>query len=78
MNYLTQQSWGVAVGLWWFIGLVIFLLVILLILKTGSSKAKRKKEREILKHRYSRGEIDIIECKRQMQRITEKERFYQH
>ncbi|HRX12933.1 MAG TPA: hypothetical protein P5210_14825, partial [Draconibacterium sp.] len=59
MNYLAQQNWGVAMGLWWIIGIVIFLSVIFLILKTGTSKGKRKKEREILKQRYSRGEIDI-------------------
>ena len=78
MNYIAQQNWGVAMGLWWIIGIVIFLSVIFLILKTGTSKGKRKKEREILKQRYSRGEIDLIEYERQMQRITEKERFYQH
>ena len=78
MNYLAQQNWGVAIGLWWIIGIVIFLLVIFLILKMGTSKGKRKKEREILKQRYSRGEIDITEYERQMQRITEQERFYQH
>lgn len=65
-------------GLWWIIGIVIFLSVIFLILKTGTSKEKRKKERELLKQRYSRGEIDITEYERQMQRITELERFYQH
>jgi uncharacterized membrane protein len=78
MNYLEQQNWGVAMGLWWIIGIVIFLSVIFLILKTGTSKGKRKKEREILKQRYSQGEIDLIEYERQMQRIAEKERFYQH
>lgn len=78
MNYLAQQNWGVAMGLWWIIGIVIFLSVIFLILKTGTSKEKRKKERELLKQRYSRGEIDITEYERQMQRITELERFYQH
>jgi len=78
MNYLAQQNWGVAMGLWWIIGIVIFLSVIFLILKTGTSKGKRKKERELLKQRYSRGEIDITEYERQMQRITELERFYQH
>ena len=78
MNYLAQQNWGVAMGLWWIIGIVIFLSVIFLILKTGTSKGKRKKERELLKQRYSRGEIDITEYERQMQRITEQERFYQH
>ncbi|MBK6285643.1 MAG: hypothetical protein IPF54_25920 [Draconibacterium sp.] len=60
------------------IGIVIFLSVIFLILKTGTSKGKRKKEREILKQRYSQGEIDLIEYERQMQRIAEQERFYQH
>ncbi len=78
MNYLEQQNWGVAMGLWWIIGIVIFLSVIFLILKTGTSKGKRKKEREILKQRYSQGEIDLIEYERQMQRIAEQERFYQH
>ncbi len=78
MNYLAQQNWGVAMGLWWIIGIVIFLSVIFLILKTGTSKGKRKKEREILKQRYSRGEIDITEYERQMQRLTEQDRFYQH
>ncbi len=78
MNYLAQQNWGVAMGLWWIIGIVIFLSVIFLILKTGTSKGKRKKEREILKQRYSQGEIDLIEYERQMQRIAEQERFYQH
>lgn len=78
MNYLAQQGWEVAMGLWWIIGLVIFLLVIFWILKTGTSKRKRKKQRNILKQRYSNGEIDKIEYERQMQRIAEKERFYQH
>lgn len=78
MNYLAQQNWEVAMGLWWIIGIVIFLSVIFLILKTGISKGKRMKERELLKQRYSRGEIDITEYERQMQRITEQERFYQH
>ena len=78
MNYLAQQNWGVAMGLWWIIGIVIFLPVIFLILKTGISKVKRTKGRELLKQRYSRGEIDITEYERQMQRITEQERFYQH
>lgn len=78
MNYLSQQGWGVAMGLWWIIGLVIFLSVIFVILKTGTSKRKRKKQREILNQRYSLGEIDKTEYERQMQNIAEKERFYQH
>ena len=78
MNYLAQQGWGVAMGLWWIIGLVIFLSVIFVILKTGTSKRKRNKQREILNQRYSLGEIDKTEYERQMQNIAEKERFYQH
>ncbi len=78
MNYLAQQDWDVAMGLWWIIGLVIFLGVVFLILKTGTSKRKRKKQREILNQRHSRGEIDKIEYERKMQNIAEKERFYQN
>ncbi len=78
MKYLAQQGWEVAMELWWIFGLVIFLSGIFLILKTGTSKRKRKKQREILKQRYSNGEIDKIEYDRQMQNIAEKERFYQH
>lgn len=78
MNYLAQQGWEVAMGLWWIIGLVIFLSGIFLILKTGTSKRKRKKQREILNQRFSRGEIDKMEYERQMQNIAEKEKLYQH
>ncbi len=78
MNYLAQQGWEVAMGLWWIIGLVILLSGIFLILKTGTSKRKRKKQREILNQRFSRGEIDKMEYERQMQNIAEKEKLYQH
>jgi uncharacterized membrane protein len=78
MNYLTQQGWEVAVGLWWIIGLVIFLGVVFVILKTGTSKRKRQKEREVLSQRLERGEIDQIEYERRLRIIAEKERFYQH
>jgi uncharacterized membrane protein len=78
MNYLTQQGWEVAVGLWWIIGLVIFLGVVFVILKTGTSKRKRQKEREVLSQRLERGEIDQIKYERRLRIIAEKERFYQH
>jgi uncharacterized membrane protein len=78
MNYLAQQGWEVAMGLWWIIGLVIFLGVVFVILKTGTSKRKRQKEREVLTQRFERGEIDQIEYERRLRIIAEKERFYQH
>jgi uncharacterized membrane protein len=78
MNYLAQQGWGAVMGLWWIIGLVIFFSIIFFILKTGTSRKKRKKQRKFLKERFNHGEIDKTEYERQLHDIAEKERLYQH
>ena len=78
MHYFGEHGWGMSMGVWWIIGLVIFLSVLFFILKTGTSKRKRKKERDTLNRRFANGEVDKTEYEKEMQNIAEKERFYQH
>lgn len=73
-----QHGWGMSMGLWWLIGLVIFLVVIFLILRTGPETRSTNKAREVLNERYARGEIKKEEYEEIKRGLIDKDSMYQN
>ena len=63
MDGFGGHGWGMGMGWWWIIGLIVLIAVIWMVVKsmnrnTGSTQSPGKSALDILKERYASGEID--------------------
>jgi putative membrane protein len=70
--------WGMPMLIWWLMGLVLFVLIVVLIMKTGPKTRDGRKFRDIINERYARGEIDEVEYKKLKRGLIDRESMYEN
>lgn len=62
MNGFDGHGWGMGMGWWWIIGIIVLVAIIWPIVqranRNNNTQEPRKSALDILKERYARGEID--------------------